>query len=208
MKSLHRMLMGALAGCALLAAGCDDDTTTSPTTTASQGGSGGSAGQGQGAGGTTAQGGQGGGSSGTGGSGGTGGGTGGQGGYSVELAQGQLGLNCMPTVPPDPLNGSFAATYSNNTDHDITFTITDARAVLTDGTDTLTWSFTVTPAEITTPPSWFSAFHEKDAGSGQGTGPGAPCGYCGGTLTLEVDWLVEGQPLSDSLEPITGFCAF
>ncbi len=50
--------------------------------------------------------------------------------------------------------------------------------------------------------------HWNVEGSGQGTGTGTPCDYCAlsDSMTLEVEWDVDGEPLTLTLGPMLVNC--
>ncbi len=99
-------------------------------------------------------------------------------------------VDCQPVVGADPVNGQFTATYLNLSVVPQTLLVKSAKLTLTKGNATLEWPFTVAPGDSGPIPPMQSAsvVHTKIAGSGGSPAGGAPCGFCGGTWSLEVRW--------------------
>jgi hypothetical protein len=141
---------------------------------------------------------------------GVGGGTGGDGGSSSSVGGGGSGsgtiepaltaadfaFDCQPSVPLDPVAGTFSANYGNNDDVAGVADIASARLVLADGGDMLTWVFPVEPPDSgpVAPGEAPTVEHTKLADRGSGQGEGAPCDYCQGDAdwTLQVVWETAG----------------
>ncbi len=209
----------AVSVAVILAVGCGGSTKSDGSGgsagsggTAGSGGSAGAAGSGgtagvAGSGGIAGSGGMAGaaGSGGTAGAGGSGGGA-----LTASISQSQIYVDCMPIVGADPIGGSFDMLYDNqNGTQTANSTITSARFVMKQGQNTLTWSFSVSPAG--SGPVVFgntkTVTHTKIAGSGSGQGAQTPCSYCGGTGTLQVTWQSNGKSFSDSTQPQNILCA-
>jgi len=214
-------LVWVAAALALVGFGCSGSETSSPTTTTTSqggGGQGGTAGAGGlslggsgGSGGVGATGGAGGAGA-TAGGGGTAGQAGAGGGGEAfimpSLSSMALTFNCQPVVPADPVGGTFDAVYANSGTAPGTATITNVR-ILLHGNAMLTWSFDVDPSDSGSVPAGESPTvqHTKVADSGSGNGTGTPCDYCGGTVSLQVQWTANGGPVNDSLGPEPVVCA-
>jgi hypothetical protein len=149
---------------------------------------------------------------GSGGAGGSGGGPGtggGSAGLVPELVQNNLSVNCQPIVGKDPVNGSFTATYDNTKGAmPASAAIVDAEVKFEKGGNTLKWSFDATPTTSGSVPAGIKApvLHTKVQGSGSGNLPTSPCAFCGGTMTLAVDWDVAGSTVKDALGPAPFAC--
>ena len=121
---------------------------------------------------------------------------GGQGGgpLAISLSNVTVGIDCMPMVPPDPVDVSFTATYDNGSGASASASIVGATVSLGNPSDSLDWSFQVFPSSVG-PVSGNSSVqvdHAKVAGSG--TGSGSPCNFCSSASPLlTVDYLVDGQ---------------
>ncbi|MBL9023161.1 MAG: hypothetical protein JNL21_13255 [Myxococcales bacterium] len=143
-------------------------------------------------------------------------GTGGEGGSSpsdVEATITDVALfaDCMPIVGPDPMNGSFDATFTNSGGTATTMTVTGARLELTEMAETLVWSFDVTPASTGSVPAMgmISATFTKVTDSGSGTGTTGPCGVCGAAGQLFVDFADDQGGTASATAPVEMFgCAF
>jgi hypothetical protein len=193
-----RIALGVLLVAALGCAASSDRDTSS--------GEGGGSGA-QGGGGSGAHGG-GGASQGGGGSGAAGGAGGGTAAAIVpSLVENGLYVNCQPIIAPDPVIGSFTATYDNSAgDGPGSATVTNASLSFDAGQ--LIWTFIVMPSSSNTvqPGASVNITHNKVADSGMGRG--GPCGFCDGTWELTVQWDVDGQVVVESLpmEPVS--CVF
>jgi hypothetical protein len=167
------------------------------------GGSGGATGGHSGTGG--ASGGTGGASGGTGGAAGSGGGTSNLG---VEIVSTQLGVDCMPMVGTDPINGTFDVKYDNSAGSTPDqATITSATAHISKNGTTLDWTFAVTPTSsgFVFAGATGTVTHTKTPGSGSGTG--LPCDFCGGELTLGIEYTTSSGSGSASSAPSSVMCA-
>jgi hypothetical protein len=136
---------------------------------------------------------------------GTAAGEGGAGGHAdgplaVSLTDVTVTIGCKPGYePPDPVEVSFQATYSNTSAASATATITSATVTPRDPPNTLDWNFDVTPAQVG--PIAGGSSQQVDhvkvdgTGSGSGSGAGVPCDFCGAATApvLEVRYLVDGQ---------------
>jgi hypothetical protein len=170
-----------------------------PTSTSS--GSGGGAATGTGGAGQGGAGGAGG--AGQGGGGGAGGG---QGALAPSITSMDMYIDCMPIVGPDPVHGSFTASYNNSAGASFSdATITSAKLVFDAGKE---WTFKVAPntSGMVGPGMTTMSAHVKQSDSGSGTV--APCGYCNGVWTLEVTWDTGGQSVTDTLGPNPVQCVF
>lgn len=121
-----------------------------------------------------------------------------------------LYMNCMPSVPPDPVGGGFVVRYQNDgstADHAAfaSATLTIHRTPLTSST----WTFDVNPTDSgSVPPGQHSDItHAKVYGSGSGS-TNDPCDYCGGTWTLDVSWQIDGATVTDSLDAGSVDCVY
>jgi hypothetical protein len=209
-------VVGSMAACASEE---DDDGATSQSSPASASasastGAGAAGGGGEGgAGASGASGGAGGtgGAAGPGGAGGAGGGGAGpQGNVVPTIESYDFFVNCQPAVPPDPINGSFTASYDNQDAVDGLATITKVLLELDDGVVATDWEFDVAPPDSNTIPAGtkVSVPHTKVQASG--TGPTAPCSYCGrgSTWKLKVTWDVAGTMVTEVSEASPVMCAF
>jgi hypothetical protein len=115
-------------------------------------------------------------------------------------------VNCMPIVPPDPVNGSFTASYDNSAGSApaIAF-ITSARLLVGNTSD---WNFTVTPnsSGMVAAGATVNGTHMKQNGSGSGSL--IPCNACNQTWRLEVTWDAGGTLVTDTLGPSPVQCVF
>jgi hypothetical protein len=189
------------------------------------GGSGGVGGSG-GFGGTSGSGGSGGsftasgGTSGSGGSGGSftaAGGTSGSGGsggttatlipFAASITKNELEVFC--TGGTGMLVGSYTAKYTN-----ILYNASTAAAVTKShvllskaGKKTMSYTFTATPGTSPSLSKGTSATVKHNHKFDSGVGTADPCGYCGGTMTLEVEWLLSnGETKSDTATPVVVTC--
>jgi DnaJ-class molecular chaperone len=116
----------------------------------------------------------------------------------------------MPVVGADPVGGSFAVMYDNQSGTQAaSATVAIARYIMNKGQNTLTWSFSVTPTGSgqVAPGTTRSVTHTKTPGSGTGQGAQTPCSYCGGTGELQVQWKSGGKTFGDALQPVNILCA-
>jgi hypothetical protein len=126
---------------------------------------------------------------------------------SIDSAQ--FFVNCMPTVAADPVHGTFDAKYDNNTGTAADqATISKIVLHVTKGSASLDWTFTATPSSSGSVAAGASTTvqHTKDSGSGSGSG--SPCSFCGGDMTLSVDWNTGSGTKSASSPSSTLTCAF
>lgn len=121
-----------------------------------------------------------------------------------------LYVNCMPSIPPDPVGGGFVVRYQNDDAlasraRIQTATLTLNKSPLTSGS----WSFDVTPAGSGNVPAGThrDVTHDKVGGSGSGSA-GGPCSFCGGTWTLDVSWQTGGSTVTDSFDAGTIDCVY
>ncbi len=127
-----------------------------------------------------------------------------------DLLSHTLYVNCMPSIPPDPLGGAFVVRYRNDG-------ATASHAALQSSTLTLnyfslaqaTWSFDVTPTDSGSVGAGQQrdVTHTKVASSGSGS-TNDLCSYCGGIWSLDVTWLVDGVTVTDSLDAGTVDCVY
>ncbi|MEJ7732606.1 MAG: hypothetical protein WKG00_25805 [Polyangiaceae bacterium] len=218
MLALGATTLASMASMAACASDGDDDRATSESASSSASastGAGATGGSGGGEGGAGASGGAGGaaGSGGAGGAGDAGGGGGGPQGSVVPTIDGyDFFVNCQPAVPPDPINGSFTASYDNQDAVDGLATITKVLLELDDGVMATDWELDVSPADSNIVPAGatVTVTHTKVQGSGSGTIP--PCEYCGGgrgnTWKLKVTWDVAGTMVTEVSEASPVMCAF
>lgn len=127
-----------------------------------------------------------------------------------DILSDSLYVNCMPSIPPDPLGGGFDVRYVNDG-------AAASRAVIQSSTLTVsyapllqaTWTFDVTPvgSGSVSAGQQRDVTHAKVGGSGSGS-TNDLCSYCGGTWSLDVTWLVDGVPVTDSLDAGTVDCVY
>ena len=122
---------------------------------------------------------------------------GGQGGGSltISLSNIMVTIGCKPGYePPDPVQATFSATYSNGSSASATASIVGATISLGGPPSTLDWSFQVSPASVGPVPGNSSEQVDHAKVDGSGSGSGVPCDFCSspGAL-LEIDYLVDGQ---------------
>jgi hypothetical protein len=135
----------------------------------------------------------------------------GQGELAPSLAGMTMWVDCMPIVSSDPVHGSYQALYDNTSGTmPASATVTSSVLHLQQGNQTLDWSFAVTPPSsgIVSAGQSASVTHQKVYASGTGTGTGAPCNYCGGSWTLEVEWQTGGLTESATLGPMNVSCVY
>jgi hypothetical protein len=121
-----------------------------------------------------------------------------------------LYVNCMPSIPPDPLGGGFDVHYVNDG-------AAASRAVIQSSALTVNraplspsvWTFNVTPAGSgsVSAGQQRDVTHDKVYGSGVGS-PNDLCTLCGGTWSLEVTWLIDGVTVTDSWDAGTVDCVY
>jgi hypothetical protein len=121
----------------------------------------------------------------------------------LSLANVEVGIGCMPEIPPDPVYARFDLTYDNSTGTaPIDAALLDPTVVLGSYPDELGWTFAVEPPSSGLVPAGaiVTVTHEKVAGSGSGGGTVGPCSYCGaasGFFSVNVDlgpsWVNIGQ---------------
>lgn len=113
-----------------------------------------------------------------------------------------VGIDCMPEVPPDPLYARFEITYDNSAgtapwDADLL----NPSVTLGEYPNDLVWTFSATPPSSGVIPAGgtITVAHEKVAGSGSGGASGGPCAFCGqdGFFMVNVDvggtWVAIAQ---------------
>jgi hypothetical protein len=211
--------LGFIAAASMAACGSDEDddgatsqsapSSASASTGAGAAGGGGDGGSGASGGDAGAGGAAGSGGRGAGGAGGAGGG-GLAGNVVPTIDSYEFFVNCQPAVPPDPINGSFTATYDNPDVVDGLATITKVLLELDDGAQATDWEFDVAPPNSNTVPAGMTVTvpHTKVQGSGSGTT--GPCNYCdrGSTWTLKVTWDVAGTMVTETSDASPVMCVF
>ena len=114
----------------------------------------------------------------------------------------QVGVNCMPEVPADPLYARFELSYDNSAGTaPIDAALLDPSVTFGTYPDELVWTFSVMPESSGLVPAGgvVTVAHEKVAGSGSGGASGGPCAFCGqsGVFFVNVDvggsWVAIGQ---------------
>jgi len=118
-----------------------------------------------------------------------------------KLEGADLWVNCFPVVGPDPVLGSFTATYTNNGTSPSSATITSAKLTFVSAPNTLSWPLTVSPASggSVQPGATLSVKHQKLTAK-DGVPEGSPCNFCDSTVTLTVTWdLGGGETAIDTL---------
>jgi hypothetical protein len=186
----------AATGAASGTGGAASSSSSTATAAAGTGGNG-QGGQGTGSSATTSTGGQ-----------GTGGAA--PGSVTPKLEHADLLVNCMPIVSPDPVMGSFTATYKNSGTLPTSATITSAKVVFGTSPKTLSWPITVSPAGggPVQPGTTLSVKHDKKIVAGSAP-EGSPCDFCDSTMTLTVTWdLGGGNTVSDTLPAEKVGCVF
>lgn len=130
----------------------------------------------------------------------------------IALISGDFFSNCQLPAGPDPLGGSFVATFQNAGPDAGTVTVTHAEVIFTEDDDELTWTFETTPVTFDLPNGANEQItFEKGANTGMGSNPNlGPCSFCGmgARLTLNVTF-DDGTELVDQTLDLGGsLCAF
>jgi hypothetical protein len=119
----------------------------------------------------------------------------GGGSFSITLSNINVSVGCKPGYePPDPVQVSFTANYTNGSPADVSASIVGARVTLGAGPSTLDWGFQVSPSSVGPVAGDSSVQVDHTKVEGSGSGGGLPCSFCSspGAL-LEIDYLVNGQ---------------
>ena len=129
--------------------------------------------------------------------------------FKAALSNVDYTVECKVDAGADQIDGSFDADYDNTANSspvngNLTVTIS-----LISGANSMTWTHIPTPAA--TGPVAAAATkkvtHSPVTGTGSGTDD--PCKYCGGTMSLKVDWKLDddaGSVVSDVFGPVNVKC--
>jgi hypothetical protein len=114
----------------------------------------------------------------------------------------------MPSIPADPLDGTFTVTYSNGGSSKASLVVLEVDVQFQGPTSSLDWVFFAMPeAQVLDPGAMATVQLTKDPGTGMpGKGSGSVCDYCGAPATLTLYLERGGGVISFTSAPITIAC--